>query len=101
MSESREVADAVHAEEFVRIWESSDTLDEVVRRTGLKRSSASQRASTLRSKYDIPLKRMSPVIPHALTREGLMEAYRSAQTGGEEPEVEKQGFEVAEDPEYG
>ena len=45
------------AEEFVIIWQSSSTIDEVMRRTGLTRGSATARASKYRSK-GVPLKRM-------------------------------------------
>ena len=47
----------IAAEEFVIIWQSSRTLDEVLRQTGLARGSATARASKYR-RMGVPLKRM-------------------------------------------
>jgi len=77
---SPELRVSVDAEDFIRIWESSENLDEVVERTGLKRSSASQRATTLRKNYGIPLKKMKGSSPHAVSRERLLEAFEEARS---------------------
>ena len=47
----------VTAEEFVRIWQSSETTAEVAEKTGLKKSGVSNRASRFKTK-GIPLKDM-------------------------------------------
>ena len=53
----------IPAEQFVRIWQTSRDLNEVVERTGLKRSSATQRATIMRTKNGVPLKQMPRVGP--------------------------------------
>jgi hypothetical protein len=68
--EKSERARPVAAEDFVRIWQTSKDLDEVVERTGLRRSSASQRATILRTRRDIPLKEM-PRVVSKIDYEGL------------------------------
>jgi hypothetical protein len=44
---------------FVTIWNTSETLDEVLEKTQLTRGAAHARASTYRRKYNIPLKAYS------------------------------------------
>jgi hypothetical protein len=47
----------VSPEEFVRIWQESDTIDQVAARTGYRRNAAKQRASNYRVR-GVPLKQM-------------------------------------------
>lgn len=54
--------DRLTAEEFVRIWQTSETLDEVMQRTGMPRNNCASRASYYR-KNGVALKNF--VSPHS------------------------------------
>ena len=64
-------AKPVDAQTFIRIWETSNSLEEVCERTGLQRNSASQRATTLRNKWSVDLKRMKAQNPQSLNSADL------------------------------
>ena len=64
-------AKPVDAQTFIRIWETSKSLEEVCERTGLQRNSASQRATTLRNKWSVDLKRMKAQNPQSLNSADL------------------------------
>jgi hypothetical protein len=87
-------AKPVDATRFIRIWETSDSLKEVCERTGLQRNSASQRATSLRNKWSVDLKRMKPENPQALNSADLQavlaEVRASSHTtdANDQPEVE-------------
>jgi hypothetical protein len=49
----------MNAIQFVKIWNSSATIEEVVEQTQLTRGACHARASTYRRKHDIPLKAFS------------------------------------------
>ena len=46
----------MNAIQFVKIWNQSNSIDEVVKATELTRGACHARASTYRRKHDIPLK---------------------------------------------
>ena len=46
----------VPSEEFVKVWQTSVNLDEVVQRLGIKRGAAVRRATSFR-KHGVPLKK--------------------------------------------
>jgi hypothetical protein len=47
----------VSPEEFVRAWQTSRTLDDVSKATGLSKKACSVRAAYYRNKKDVPLRR--------------------------------------------
>ena len=56
--EKRERAASVPAAQFIEIYQTSESVAEVAEKTGLATHTVSQRASTYRKKYGIPLKQM-------------------------------------------
>lgn len=59
--EKRKRAQSVRARDFIRIYNSSTSVDEVVEKTGLARHTVMQRASEYRRKHGITMRRF----PHS------------------------------------
>ena len=53
----RKRAPSVRAKDFIRIYNSSESFDEVVEKTGLARHTVMQRASEYRRKHGIPMRK--------------------------------------------
>ena len=87
-TKKRTRAPSVPAKEFIRIYNSSTTVDEVVEKTGLARHTVMQRASEFRRKHNIKMRRFPQSMPARNDWEELA-AYAQAvldESGYEEPE---------------
>jgi len=61
--DGRTRAPSVDAKTFIRAYNSSTSIDEVVEKTGLSRHTVLQRASTYRTKYNIRMRKFPQQLP--------------------------------------
>lgn len=87
--EKRSRATSVPAKDFIRIYNSSASVDEVVEKTGLARHTVMQRASEFRRKHGIKMRRFPQSMPARNDWEELAAFAEQVleESGYEEPET--------------